>query len=88
MLILLNASNNKTLRTEIIPSSPSHSVRRGPSPRRAPGRGISYREREISRNWLTYYFCFQQQRAENCKKPSEKSAKINAESKKLSEPYQ
>lgn len=46
------------------------------------------RERNASLNWFTYYFCFQQQKAENCKKQSEKSAEINAESKKLSDPYQ
>jgi hypothetical protein len=33
-------------------------------------------------------FVFPTQKAENCKMLSEKSAKINAESKKLSEPYQ
>lgn len=47
-----------------------------------------FQKGNISLSWFTYYFCFQQQKAENCKKLSEKSAEINAESKKISEPYQ
>lgn len=61
--------------------------RSSPSPRRARRQGTRSRKRNRSLNWFTYYFCFQQQKAENGKKLSEKSAKINAESKKISDPY-
>lgn len=62
-------------------ATPSHPLKEGTMT-------VTFRERNISLNWFTYYLCFQQQKAENCKMLLGKLAKINAESKKISEPYQ